>query len=79
MVIPYTRNQFLDTQKYTGESNTGCERAYIFMAIHAETLHLHNSSIIVSFHQFGSRLELRFRSIVLVLINRHDGCCKEVY
>lgn len=49
------------------------------MAVHAETFYLHNPSILVSFDQFGSRLELRFRSIVLVLIDRHNGRCKEVY
>ena len=41
------------------------------MAVHAKTLHLHQPSVIVSIHQVARFLELRFRSIGRLLVNRH--------
>ena len=75
LVSPYVASQLLDIQV----DRQRYEGAYIFMAVHAETFHLHNPSVLISLHQISSGLELRLRSIVLLLINRHDGCCKEVY
>lgn len=49
--------------------------AYIFMAVHAKTFQLHNTSIFVSLHQVARLLEGRLADIVRLSVSGHDKLC----
>jgi len=48
---------------------------YIFMAVHAKTFQLHNTSIFVSLHQVARLLEGRLADIVRLSVSGHDKLC----
>lgn len=50
-------------------------QAYIFVAVHAKTFQLHNTSILISVHQVTGLLEGRLRGIVRLSVSGHDEVC----